>query len=305
MPPSRWADIEGPIHYVDFGGPDDGPRLVLVHGLGGSLVSWSALAPALTSVGRVIAVDLPGFGRSPGSPRPVTLPANRKVLRRFVTQVTGSPVIIVGHSMGGTIAAMLAVQHSALAAGLIFVDLAMARPVDQEAEVSAMSRLSDLIQASIPRQGGEVQGKEVLQQMLRRVRAGYGRAISVSPQTIERNLAVIRARIESGQVNGDMLAAAQSLTLTVGNRRQFYSMLRQIPQPVLMLHGARDRFVSAKAAVAAARANPDWRLRIARDVGHWPHIEAPEWTAGCILDWLGADGAKAAELARRSGPSAG
>ena len=38
-PESRWADLGGPVHYVDYGGPDDGPLLLLVHGLGGSLPS--------------------------------------------------------------------------------------------------------------------------------------------------------------------------------------------------------------------------------------------------------------------------
>ena len=106
-PSSQWVDIDGLVHYVDYGGPDDGPRLVLVHGLGGSLVSWAAVAPALAQVGRVIALDLAGFGRSPGSPRRVTLPANQMLLHRFLEEVAGSPAVVIGHSMGATIAAML------------------------------------------------------------------------------------------------------------------------------------------------------------------------------------------------------
>jgi pimeloyl-ACP methyl ester carboxylesterase len=45
---SRWADLGVPVHYVDHGGPPDGPLLLMVHGLGGSLVNWAALAPLLT-----------------------------------------------------------------------------------------------------------------------------------------------------------------------------------------------------------------------------------------------------------------
>ena len=52
------------MHYVDFGGPDDGPTIVLVHGLGGSHLNWDLLAPRLTPHARVLALDLPGFGRS-------------------------------------------------------------------------------------------------------------------------------------------------------------------------------------------------------------------------------------------------
>ena len=45
-----------------FGGPDDGPLVVCVHGLGGSHVNWMALAPQLTSTCRVLALDLAGHG---------------------------------------------------------------------------------------------------------------------------------------------------------------------------------------------------------------------------------------------------
>lgn len=52
-PTSQWVDLDGPVHYVDHGGPADGPLLVCVHGLGGSLLNWAALAPRLTDIFRV------------------------------------------------------------------------------------------------------------------------------------------------------------------------------------------------------------------------------------------------------------
>ncbi len=58
---SRTADLGGPIHYVDFGGAAGAPRVVLVHGLGGSHLNWCLLAPKLVARLRVLAVDLVGF----------------------------------------------------------------------------------------------------------------------------------------------------------------------------------------------------------------------------------------------------
>jgi pimeloyl-ACP methyl ester carboxylesterase len=285
---------------VDYGGPDDGPRLVLVHGLGGSLTSWAAVGPQLARIARVIALDLPGFGRSPGSPRSVTLTANQVLLHRFLVQVAGTPVILVGHSMGGTIAAMLSAQLPAITAGLIFVDPAVPWQFENQPGGRLLGLVGGLIDAaSTPGQAGR-QGRVMLGQALDRARAGYKRAAQVQSQAIERNLAAIRARIEDGQVNSDMLAAAQSLTLTVGRRRQFAFMLTQISAPVLMLHGERDKFVPVSAARATAQANPAWRLDIASGIGHWPMLEAPEWTANRIIDWLGAGGAGAVELARKA-----
>jgi len=37
---SHWVDLDGPMHFADFGGPSDGPLLICVHGLGGSHLNW-------------------------------------------------------------------------------------------------------------------------------------------------------------------------------------------------------------------------------------------------------------------------
>lgn len=299
VPPSQWVDIDGAVHYVDYGGPEDGPRLVLVHGLGGSLTSWAAVAPALTRIGRVIALDLAGFGRSPGSPRSVTLAANQLLLQRFLVQITGTPAILIGHSMGATIAAMLCAQDPPATAGLIFIDPAVPWQFDNQT-VPRLTEFAAGLAASMPGQASH-QGKLMLEQALRLARAGYERASQIPPQAIERNLAAIRARLDDGQMNSDMLAAARSLTLTVGRRRQFASMLREIKAPVLMLHGERDKFVPISAARATARANPTWHFEIAKGMGHVPQLEDPQWTAARITAWLSTDGAEAVRLARPAG----
>jgi len=296
VPPSRWVDIDGPVHYVDYGGPDDGPRLVLVHGLGGSLVSWAAVAPALAQVGRVIALDLAGFGRSPGSPRQVTLTANGMLLHRFLQQIAGTPAILIGHSMGGTIAAMLTARHPDTTVGLVFIDPAVPWQVNSQ----TIPRLTGLVSgmaASAPGQAGR-QGRLMLEQALQRARTGCERAFRDSPQAIERGLAAIQVRLDDGQMNSDMLAACRSLTLVVSRRREFASMLSQIKVPVLMLHGDRDKFVPISAAKATARANPAWHFEIATGVGHIPQLEAPQWTIDRITKWLGTEGAGAVQLAR-------
>lgn len=59
------------LHVHDYGG--DGPQLVLLHGYGRSLTDWDASAALLASGHRVLAVDLPGHGRSPGI-SPWTIP---------------------------------------------------------------------------------------------------------------------------------------------------------------------------------------------------------------------------------------
>jgi len=71
-----------------------------------------------------------------------------------------------------------------------------------------------------------------------------------------------------------------------------------IEVPVLLLHGEKDRLVKVAASRAVAAANPAWRFEVARDVGHVPMLEVPEWTAGRILEWLATDVPATAERMR-------
>src|SRR5512140_2868789 len=57
---ARWVDLDGPVHYLDSGGPAEAPMVVCAHGLTGSAATWSAIAPQLTGRYRVLAPDLSG-----------------------------------------------------------------------------------------------------------------------------------------------------------------------------------------------------------------------------------------------------
>ena len=83
---SRWIDLDGPVHYLDFGGPASGPAVVCVHGLAGSAVNWSAIAPLLAGRCRMLAVDLPGHGltRLLSKDAARGVPAMHALLHRFI-----------------------------------------------------------------------------------------------------------------------------------------------------------------------------------------------------------------------------
>ena len=90
---SRTIDLGGPTHYLDFGGPAEGPLLLAVHGLGGAAWNWLALAPLLRDDVRMLAIDLAGHGLSPAAGRLTTVGANRRLLDRFIREVAGEPVM--------------------------------------------------------------------------------------------------------------------------------------------------------------------------------------------------------------------
>src|SRR2546426_8710846 len=114
---SRTIDLDGPVHYADYGGT--GPTLVLVHGLGGSHVNRMAVAPALARGARVLAVDLAGFGRTPLGERSADVHAHRVLLDRFLEAVAAGPAVLIGNSMGGLVAVVEAALAPERGAGLV------------------------------------------------------------------------------------------------------------------------------------------------------------------------------------------
>src|ERR1700756_1674939 len=125
---SHFSDIAGPVHWVDFGGPAGIPPIVMVHGLGGSHLNWVRIARPLTERNRVIAIDLPGFGFSPAAGRRTSIEANTRVVDRFINETLGSPVILMGNSMGGAITILEAAASPQAVAAVVLVDPAPPPP---------------------------------------------------------------------------------------------------------------------------------------------------------------------------------
>lgn len=85
--------------------------LFLIHGFGESLFTWRAVVDPLAAHYRVVAVDLPGFGGSSKPDAAYSVDAMTARLGDFLDRWIPGPVIVVGHSMGGQLAAALALAR--------------------------------------------------------------------------------------------------------------------------------------------------------------------------------------------------
>ena len=299
LPESRWTDLDGPVHYVDFGGPADGPLLVCVHGLGGSLVNWIALAPLLTPTCRVIALDLAGFGHTRSGARSASVHANQRLLHRFLQDVAGFPAILVGNSMGGLISILQAADHPGTVAGLVLVDPALpvsltTRPDLRVAATFAAYAVPAVGRAVLSRRRRTMTAEESAHDLLALVSEDPSR---IPVDVVDQHVALASRRRSYADVDDELITAARSLMFVLADRRKYAEMQRSIGAPVLLLHGDRDRLVPIASARSAARANPTWQFEVAEGVGHVPQLEVPEWTAGHILEWLAAHPGAAATAA--------
>ena len=303
-PESRWADLDGPVHYLDFGGPADGPLLVCVHGLGGSALNWAAVAPALTRTCRVVAPDLAGFGHTPGGSRSTSVQANQRLLHRFLVEVAGTPAILVGNSMGGLISIRQAAQRHDTTAGLVLVDPALppavrALPDPRVMAVFAAFMVPVVGRRLVSRPRDEASAEKAAHELLRMCCADPTR---VPDEVVEQHRELAGQRLDYPDVDSELLTAAQSLIWVLADRRRFAAMQREIDVPVLLLHGDQDRLINVAAARAAARANPQWQFEVAEGVGHVPQLEDPQWTVDKILGWLAAH-PEAADVAAQARPT--
>lgn len=299
-PEARWVDLDGPVHYVDFGGPEDGPLLLLVHGLGGSVLNWAAIAPTLAETCRVMAIDLVGFGRTQPLGRSPHIATNLDLLTRFIDLVIGHPVILVGNSMGGLLAMLLADSRPDLVSGLVLVDPAVpvgptARPDPLVTLMFGAYAVPAVARVFMTRRRTFLSAEAQAMAVLRLCCVDTSR---VPEQVLKHHLELAREREDYPDVDAELIVAGRSLVLVLARRRWLYALMDRITVPVLLLHGSKDRLVPIAAARSVARRNPTWRFEVAENVGHVPQLEVPDWTIDQIRDWLSSEGAIAVLGAR-------
>src|SRR5688500_2775063 len=109
------------LHYLDWGGA--GPPIVLLHGLRDQAHEWDPIAPALTPLGRVLALDQRGHGESE-APATGYAPENFAAdLAAFCAALALDRPVVIGHSLGGRVAYHFAAAWPERLRALVLVDI--------------------------------------------------------------------------------------------------------------------------------------------------------------------------------------
>jgi pimeloyl-ACP methyl ester carboxylesterase len=260
------------LHTTAIG--DAGSRVVFAHGLFGQGRNWTQIGKALADRHRVLLVDLPHHGRSSWDDGFDYL--------RIADQVAGlldddDPVALIGHSLGGKVAMVLALRHPGLVERLCVVDVS---PV-------AYDRLSQF-QGYV-----EVMRGLDLDSLSSRRDAEGALAPAVPDPTVRGFLLQNLRRDGEGwrwQVNLDVLGKA--LPVIGGWPERELAEAPPYRGPVLWIAGARSDYVRPEYAEAMDRWFPANRLVTVKGAGHWVHSEQPEVFLEVLrrfLDGAGAD----------------
>ncbi len=270
------ADVDGPVHYLDFGG--SGTPLLMVHGLGGAAINWMAVGPELARTHRALALDLAGFGQTPLQGRSATVGANTELVHGFIEKVIGDAVVLMGNSMGGHIAVLEAAAHPGAVQMLVLVDPAIPGPHVRRPPpliLGAMAALSipGLAETILDRRVRALGAEGLVMQTLALVCADPSR---VDPEVVEAHVQLTRERSRLGPQNGRaFIQASRSIGLRMANPA-FWFRAAAVTAPTLVIHGSLDRLIPLEAARDLARRRPDWQLTVLEGVGHVPMMETPD-----------------------------
>jgi pimeloyl-ACP methyl ester carboxylesterase len=279
------ADIDGPVHYLDFGG--SGPPLLMVHGLAGAAINWMAVGAPLANSHRALALDLAGFGETPLFGRSATVGANAALVHGFIDKVIGEPVLLMGNSMGAHIGVLEAAARPDAVDALVLVDAALpgthvSRP--EPLMLGAMAALSipGLAQRVLDRRVRALGAEKLVQEALALVCADPSR---VPPEVVEAHVRLTRERGHLGpQSARAFVQASRSIGLRMASP-SFWSRVAAVKAPTLVIHGSRDRLIPVEAARELARRRPDWELKVLEGVGHVPMMETPVLFLDTLRSW--------------------
>ncbi|HEX7263825.1 MAG TPA: alpha/beta hydrolase [Candidatus Dormibacteraeota bacterium] len=284
----RVVDLDGPVHYIDFGG--DGEPLLMVHGLGGNALNWMAVGPQLSERYHAFAIDLAGFGQTPLFHRSAAVGANAELVRQFINNVIGQPVALMGNSMGGHIAVIVAADHPGSVTECVLVDPAVPIPLGQIRRpdptmlgVAAAASIPGLAEFVFDRRLRALGPERIVQESLALVSADPSR---IDAQVIEAHVRLTRERGHLGPQNTRaFLQASRSIALRMADPR-FWTRVKKVKAPTLVVHGSMDRVVPVAAARDLVRRRPDWTLRIIEGAGHVPMMETPKQFLNVLYEWL-------------------
>ncbi|MGV6849619.1 MAG: alpha/beta fold hydrolase [Marinibacterium sp.] len=239
------------IEYGDRNGQDGvAPPLLIAHGLYGSARNWGVVSKRLSDRGPVVAVDMRNHGASPWYDSH-SYPEMADDLAQVIDR-TGAPLDVLGHSMGGKAAMVLALRHPEKVRALIVADIAPVAYGHSQIQYIDAMRAVDL--SAVARRSDA--GKQLAAQ-------------GVSPDLQSFLLQSLDVPNHRWRLNLDTLAKEMPKILS------FPGITGRFDGPTLFLSGADSDYVLPEHRPKIQSLFPKARFARIPGAGHWLHAEQP------------------------------
>ena len=275
-PYARLGPPEAPVKlfYQEEG---KGPPLLLIHGFGASTYTWRYVAPALAQTHRVIAVDLKGFGQSdkPFDER-YSVFDQAELLAQLIEDKDLRNLTLVGHSFGGGIALLLALEANERLEGRIS-RLVLLDTIAYPQHIPVFFRLLDV---------------PLVSQL----------GVRMVPPSVQTRVALKIAYLDDSKIDDDEVEIYAAPLKTAAGKHAIIHSARQImPKdlaeiaeryntiqlPTLILWCDHDRIVPLEVGLKLRRTLPNSIFRLVEDCGHMPQEEQPASTLQLIKGFIG------------------
>lgn len=257
---------------------DGGPDVVLIHGIGKSSATWDANVADLVAGGtQVLAVDLPGHGRSAKGWGDYSLGAMASTLRDLLDHLGRDPGLVVGHSLGGGVALQFAYQFPERCSALVLVASGGLGP----------EAFGPLRAATLPGAGVVISAVTQPRVMAPLVALSDGLTrLGWCPEVLSPDSIATLSELADPAARTAFLATLQGVVDISGQRVSAISKLPTAAHlPVLLVWGDRDRVIPVAHGRAAHDLLPDSKLVVFPGAGHEPHRFDPDRFADLVLQF--------------------
>jgi pimeloyl-ACP methyl ester carboxylesterase len=251
---------------------------VLVHGLGGQWQNWLENIPRLAEERRVLALDLPGFGLTPEpADGEISISGYGRYVNAFCDRLGLGEVNVVGNSMGGFIAAEVAIQFPDRVSRLVLVSAAGISSADAlQAPILTIGRLASAVATNSAARHRRLAARPISRHAALALVARH-------PRLLAPDLAYEGFFKGTGKP-GFVDALRASLEY------DFRDRLPDIRQPTLIVWGENDSIIPVKDAAEFERLIPDSRKVVMADTGHISMAERPGAFNELMMDFLAESG---------------
>ncbi len=235
------------LNYVAMG-PETGPAVVFLHGFAGDHTGWANLQVGLSSSMRSIAFDLPGHGGSLSYPKTCNAVVAAKAVMADLSALGISEIHLVGHSMGGAVASLIAMRDPDLVKSLTLV---------------ASGGFGPEINQSLLRNYAKAKDADSIHVLLDQF---FGWEYD-APIAMAEQVAAYR------QKPGAMEALQATAEAILDGKEQKCLPLKEIgalPMPIKVIWGTQDRVLPTR---HSHKLPPMMGVHVFHKVGHMPHIE--------------------------------
>ena len=246
---------EGPVTYA------------FLHGLLGQGKNWSTIAKLLLPAGSLL-VDLPDHGRSPWT-MDVSYESMAEAVADLLREVAApAPITLVGHSMGGKVAMLVALAHPELVGRLAVVDIS-----PEERNAVEFVRYLDAMLAID------------LSQVATRADAD-ARLVAAAPDPVVRGF--LLQGLQRTDTGWSWLPNLEGLRRGIARIGGWPAVTGTYDGPVLWMGGDRSDYVTRDQLPAMRALFPRVRLVVVKGAGHWVHADQPTVVADSLRQWVAA-----------------